>query len=57
MVFAQVRLFEGLLYFQGGDGKRPDHFEGEEADDVDCVIVRLEVEMRREVQEFSKTLG
>lgn len=57
MVLAQVRFFERLLYFQGGDGKRPDHFESEEPDDVDGVIIGLKVEMRWEVQEFSESLG
>ena len=53
---AEVRVLEGLLDLEAGDGERADHLEGEEADDVDGVVAGLEVESGGEVEELLEAL-
>ena len=53
---AHVRVLEGLLDLEAGDGERADHLEGEEANNVDGVVAGLEVKRGREVEELLEAL-
>jgi hypothetical protein len=57
VVVAQEGLFEGFLDGETGECEGAHHFEGEEADDVDCVVVGFEIELRREVEEVAEAFG
>ncbi len=57
-VFIQeVCLFQGLFDGQSGEGEGAHHFKGEEADDINSVVVGFQIEMGREVEKFTKSLG
>ena len=53
----EVRFLQGFLDLESGDGQRSDHFESEETDDVDRVVVGSEVEVGGEVEEFAEPFG
>lgn len=50
-------FFMTCSYVQCGNAKRTDHFEREETEDINDVVVRTYVEVRGEIDEFSKTSG
>lgn len=57
VVFPEVGLFEGFFHVEACECEGADHFEGEEANDVDCVVVSFEVEVWGEVEEVAEAFG
>ena len=57
VVLQKVRLLERLFDVERRDRQRANHLEGKEADDIGGIVVRFQVEVRRQIEELPESLG